>query len=247
MKTPEPNVAGKNKYRTSRKPTPVKPAVSGGGKFSLPSRCGSVSNQASLQDKRRRSGSCGAPGAPLANSSASSSKSCFVRTSIAGRGENLICSSRQLEANDMTSRDAEWGVLAFLKSYGRAFEAFDTDAILTHFLFPCHIVSDAEAVSLVPLANASEARVGVERVLALHRELGVQTGRILDLDVIELSPRMAALVLRYEFSDAAGRSLYDFQGIYTLVKVDRRYRIAAISHNQIPRLVGRVEERRAPP
>ncbi len=170
-----------------------------------------------------------------------------MRTSIAGQGENLICSSRQLEANDMTSRDAEWGVLAFLKSYGRAFEAFDTDAILTHFLFPCHIVSDAEAVSLVPLANASEARVGVERVLALHRELGVQTGRILDLDVIELSPRMAGLVLRYEFSDAAGRSLYDFQGIYTLVKVDRRYRIAAISHNQIPRLVGRVEERRAPP
>jgi len=152
----------------------------------------------------------------------------------------------------MASREAksdvlESDVLEFLDSYGSAFETFDTEAILTHFLFPCHIVSDADDVALMPLANASQIRVGVERVLALHRELGVRSGRRLDLDVIEMSPRMAGLVLRHEFIDAAGQALYDFQGIYTLVKVGGRYRIAAISHNQIPRLVGCVEQRRAPP
>jgi hypothetical protein len=147
----------------------------------------------------------------------------------------------------MASREVKSDVLEFLDSYGRAFEAFDTEAILTHFLFPCHIVSDADNVALMPLADASETRVGVERVLALHRELGVRSGRRLDLDVIEMSPRMVGLVLRHEFIDAAGRALYDFQGIYTLVKADGRYRIAAISHNQIPRLVGCVASRRAAP
>jgi len=147
----------------------------------------------------------------------------------------------------MASRDAKSDVLEFLDSYRSAFEAFDTEAIVAHFLFPCHIVGDAEDVSLMPLAKASEGRAGVERVLALHRELGVHSGRILDLDVVELSPRMAGMVLRYEFFDRAGRALYDFQGLYTLVRVDRRYRIAAISHNQIPRLVGCIEARRAPP
>jgi hypothetical protein len=147
----------------------------------------------------------------------------------------------------MAAPDAKSDVLEFLASYGRAFEAFDTAAILSHFLFPCHIVSDADEVALMPLADAREARVGIERVLALHRELGVRAGRNLDLDVIELSPRMAGLVLSYEFFDAEGRALYDFQGIYTLVKADGRFKIAAISHNQIPRLVGRIESRRAPP
>ena len=99
----------------------------------------------------------------------------------------------------MASRDAKSDVLEFLDSYRSAFEAFDTEAIVAHFLFPCHIVSDAEDVSLMPLAKASEGRAGVERVLALHRELGVHSGRILDLDVVELSPRMAGMVLRYEF------------------------------------------------
>jgi hypothetical protein len=147
----------------------------------------------------------------------------------------------------MTAPDARSDVLVFLDSYERAFEAFDTAAILSHFLFPCHIVSDAENVALMPLADAGAARVGIERVLALHREFGVCAGRSLDLDVIELSPRIAVLSLRYEFSDAQGRALYGFQGIYTLVKTDGRYRIAAISHNQLPRLLAGIAARRTSP
>src|SRR5437899_12269557 len=100
----------------------------------------------------------------------------------------------------MASRDAKSDVLEFLDSYRSAFEAFDTEAIVAHFLFPCHIVSDAEDVSLMPLAKASEGRAGVERVLALHRELGVHSGRILDLDVVELSPRMAGWCCAMNFS-----------------------------------------------
>jgi len=80
------------------------------------------------------------------------------------------------------------------------------------FSVPCHIVSDADDVALMPLANASQIRVGVERVLALHRELGVRSGRRLDLDVIEMSPRMAGLVLRHELSTRPARRSMIFRG-----------------------------------
>jgi hypothetical protein len=126
----------------------------------------------------------------------------------------------------------------FLDSYGRAFGAFDVDAIVDHFVFPSHIVSDAADVALMPFATAHDSRAGVERVLAMHRELGVKSGRVLGLDIVKFSPRMVGLQLDYAFVDSAGTALYDFRGFYTLVNVSDRLRIAAISHNQIPRLAG---------
>jgi hypothetical protein len=90
----------------------------------------------------------------------------------------------------MASSDTVTGVLEFLASYRRAFESYDCDAIVSHYRFPCHVLSDAEHIALTAVADPEQLKAAVERVLSLHREIGVpaavaggdrlvaQTGRI---------------------------------------------------------------------
>ena len=78
---------------------------------------------------------------------------------------------------------------------------------------------------------------GVNYVLSLHRAIGVTQGQPLLLEITELSPRLAGMMIRYQMQDRRGEPLYDFQGFYTLARTAAGYRIAAICHNQIPRLL----------
>jgi hypothetical protein len=45
---------------------------------------------------------------------------------------------------EMPSHDTVFDVMEFLGSYRKAFENYDTDAILDHYVFPCTIISDTE-------------------------------------------------------------------------------------------------------
>ena len=137
----------------------------------------------------------------------------------------------------MGANDSISGVMTFLESYRRAFDAYDTQAIVDHFAFPCSIVGDGETILPKLLEGPEQCRTGVEFVLSLHREIGVASGRPMLLQIIELSPRLAGMLLRIQMRDSRGKPLYDFQGFYSLARMDSGYRIAAISHNQIPRLL----------
>ena len=137
----------------------------------------------------------------------------------------------------MPSHDTVSGVMEFLGSYRNAFEKYDTDAILAHYIFPCTIISDAEAIKPSFLQTKEELRAGVEYVLSLHREIGYRSGQLLRLDITELSPRLTGMMLRSRMSGENGRPLYDFEGFYSLAHTHAGFRIMAISHNQIPRLL----------
>jgi len=50
----------------------------------------------------------------------------------------------------MTSRDITADILEFLASYRKAFESYDSDAVVAHYCFPCQLVSDAEPVAWPP-------------------------------------------------------------------------------------------------
>lgn len=65
----------------------------------------------------------------------------------------------------------------------------------------------------------------------------MKTGQRLSLDITELSPRLAGMMIRTRFRDEHGNALYDFQGFYSLVRTEAGFRILAISHNQLPRLL----------
>jgi hypothetical protein len=137
----------------------------------------------------------------------------------------------------MSSDDTVSGVMDFLGSYRTAFENYDTDAILDHYVFPCTIISDTEKITPSFLQTKEELRAGVDYVLSLHRQIGYRSGQLLALDITELSPGLTGMMIRSRMRDESGRPLHEFQGFYSLARTDAGCRIMAISHNQIPRLL----------
>jgi hypothetical protein len=137
----------------------------------------------------------------------------------------------------MAAQDTVAGVTEFLSSYSEAFDAYDTRAIVDHYLFPCSIIGDAETLAPLTFKAPEQLSAGVDHILSLHREIGVKTGQPMLLEITELSPRLAGMMIRTRFRDAHGRALYDFQGFYSLARTDAGFRILAISHNQLPRLL----------
>jgi hypothetical protein len=135
-------------------------------------------------------------------------------------------------------------VRELLESYLGAFERLDAAAIAEHFAYPSHISSDADDVALLQLSNRQDCLAAVEKVVAMHRELAAPSGSIRDLSITGLSPRLAQASLRMEVNARAGGMLYDFEAFYTLVETPAGWRIAAIAHNQIPRLVACITRRR---
>jgi hypothetical protein len=137
----------------------------------------------------------------------------------------------------MPSHDTVSGVMDFLGSYRKAFESYDTDTILNHYVFPCTIISDAEKITPSFLQTREELRAGVDHVLSLHRQIGYRSGQLLALEITDLSPRLTGMMMRSRMRGENERPLYEFQGFYSLARTDAGCRILAISHNQIPRLL----------
>ena len=136
-------------------------------------------------------------------------------------------------------------VKAFFQTYCAAFAALDVEAIADCVAYPSHIVSDGDDVTLIAMANRQECLAAMNRVVVLHRQLGAPSGRIHDLSILELSPRLAQASLRMDVLDGTSRPLYDFQASYSLAKFSGAWRIVAIAHNQIPRLLKCVTQREA--
>jgi hypothetical protein len=106
----------------------------------------------------------------------------------------------------MTSRNMTADVMEFLASYRNAFQSYDTDAIVAHYCFPCQLVSDAEPVAVTAIEGPEQCRAAVGYILSLHREIGVTSSRITQLDISELSPRLTGMMLRYELVDSDGQA-----------------------------------------
>jgi len=145
----------------------------------------------------------------------------------------------------MTSNALDEDVRAFFQTYTAAFEALDVEAIADCVAYPSHIVSDDEEVVLIAMADRQQCLAAMDKVVTLHRKLGAPAGRIHDLSITELSPRLVQASLRMEVLDKTSSFLYDFQAIYSLAKFSGGWRIVAIAHNQIPRLLICVSQRQS--
>jgi hypothetical protein len=124
----------------------------------------------------------------------------------------------------------------FLNSYRMAFEAFNPDRVRSHFAFPLHLTSDADEVSIVCVPTREAWRTQVERLLGVYRTLGVASAQPLDTRISPVSRRLLSTHVRWHLRTAAGAAIYEFDVHYLLVKIDGDFRIAAIAHNETPRL-----------
>jgi len=133
-----------------------------------------------------------------------------------------------------------------LADYFSAYGQDRIDRVVEYFAVPCHIVSDQREVALMPLASRAACRDAVEKVLAWHRTLGAVNQNIVKQFIIDLSPRLQCVDVEVEVQDGAATVLYDFESVYTFVHQPDGWRIAAISHNQIPRLLQCLRARSLP-
>jgi hypothetical protein len=140
-------------------------------------------------------------------------------------------------------------VSTFFQSYGAAFERLDPAAIADHFAFPAHVTGDAGTITLTVIKTRPEWLPEIERICAMYRAIGVASTRVLDLKATEVTPRLFHAAVHWSLHDGAGRSLYDFQAIYTLGHIDGGLRITAIAHNELPRYrecLSRLQAQRPP-
>jgi len=144
----------------------------------------------------------------------------------------------------MARKDARKAA-AFFESYRAAFAHGDVAAILDQFAFPCHITSEAREVTLTPIASREEGARMVGQLLAMYRDVGVTTARVLELDATGVSPRLIVALVHWSLDDATGARVYAFEASYTLARFDEVLRITAIAHNEVLRYRERLAQIRS--
>ena len=66
--------------------------------------------------------------------------------------------------------------------------------------------------------------------------IGVRSAEVVELQVFELTPRLAQAAIRWRLADEERTPIYDFDAAYTLADPGTGLRITAIAHNETPRL-----------
>src|SRR5512139_3466025 len=118
----------------------------------------------------------------------------------------------------MATNDLHAQINAFFYSYRTAFEHQDATAIADHFSYPGHVTSDTGEIVLVPIANRQEWIGKLEQLLGMYRAIGVGSAQVLDLTLIEISPRLLQAHIHWALHAATGERLYDFEAIYTVAQ-----------------------------
>ena len=124
----------------------------------------------------------------------------------------------------------------FLDAYRAAFEAFDAEAIADLFSYPCQIAGDAGEVTVTTVATYEAWVPQLERLVSAYRAIGVRGAAFTEVHAIELTSRLAQVTVRWALADGMGRSIYDFDASYSLADHGNGLRIAAVAHNETPRL-----------
>jgi len=127
-------------------------------------------------------------------------------------------------------------VREFVDAYRMAFEAFDAPAIADLFFYPCQMTSDAGEITVMTVPARDLWLPQIERLVEAYRSIGVRSAEVVELQVVELTPRLAQAAITWRLVDGSGQPLYDFHAAYTLADPGTGLRISAIAHNESPRL-----------
>lgn len=124
----------------------------------------------------------------------------------------------------------------FFDAYRRACEASDAAAMGDLFGYPCQVTGDNGHLTVTPFPSREALAPAIERILSGYRAIGVSRVEVLGLDVCELSPRLAHVLVRWSLRDPQDVTLYEFSASYTLADFGEGWRITAIAHNETAHL-----------
>jgi hypothetical protein len=124
----------------------------------------------------------------------------------------------------------------FFSQYAADFATYDAATVAAHFAYPVQAIGDTGAEPSVATALQEEWVGVIGLLLAAYEGLGVTGARRRRCEVTELGPGVRLASVGWTLLRADGSRVYDFDACYTLVRVDDRLRIAAIAHNELPRL-----------
>jgi hypothetical protein len=124
----------------------------------------------------------------------------------------------------------------FFDDYRTAFAQFEAEALEGFIALPLHLVSALDDGAAVAVADAEQWPGLLAGLLGAYRSLGVADAAVLDLEAADISPDVATARVRWELRRGDGTPVYAFTAAYTVVTVDGRRRIAAIAHDELPRL-----------
>lgn len=135
-------------------------------------------------------------------------------------------------------------VQEFLDAYRTGFEAFDVAAIVDLFSYPCQITGGDEEVTVTAVPSRDAWIPQIERLVAAYQAIDVRSAEVLELQVEELTARLAQATVHWGLEDGDGRRLYDFDATYTLADLGQGWRITAVAHNETSRLRALIERAR---
>ena len=125
---------------------------------------------------------------------------------------------------------------AFIEGYRATFETMDVSAITDRFVFPCHVAGQAGEVSVASVPDVAVWTASIERIVGAYKLIGIASAAVESLRVVEVTPGIAHAVVRWNLRDADGGTVYAFNASYTLVDTAGGPRIAAIAHDEGPKL-----------
>ena len=131
---------------------------------------------------------------------------------------------------------ADAAIRSFLDEYRATFARYDAEALADLFAFPFHVLSDSEEIAPLSIASRGDWVGVLEGLLGSYRQLGVAAGELLEVDVRELTPRLVLTTVHWELRRDDGSAIYRFTATYTLALIGGAWRVAAIAHDELPKL-----------
>ena len=132
-------------------------------------------------------------------------------------------------------------VRPFFDTYRETFARYDASALADLFAFPLQVVSDADQVAPLSIASRDDWVAVLEGLLGGYRTIGVHSGEPLTIEATELTARIVSARVHWQLRREDGSPIYDFHAVYTLVGAGGNWRVAAIAHDELPKLTAALQ------
>ena len=124
----------------------------------------------------------------------------------------------------------------FFQRYRTVFSSFDRDALIDLYTYPVHVVSATDDAPMVMAFTRDEWAGVLDGLLNAYRKIGIVDGDPQNLDCKEIASDAATVRLRWHLTREDGSHVYDIAAGYTLAKLDGDWRVAALAHDELPKL-----------